>query len=888
MQVEQLPVERQRQQPLRSEEIPGHLIGLPGEEWAFWKWACLRGAGFPARLVERLATADCAEAADEVLKAELSIVGGREEAIAALEAEIADTSEKQKWRRLVKAVKQLKRGQIPEYEEGPASQAIQAFAAKVASREGAIAEFKKVFHVSVQEVGRRIREVSLDPLFQQAVTLQNRRAFDHVLQAFAKQEQGKPKRGFKERQNEEFIANYLQRYCLKNDTVGFFGPVGWAQLLPHAQGMISRAGPKLIATMSIYFENWCIEALADKIGEDPRLLPWIAPRLIPYYRLEANQLFLPSGQVVAIPVNQAALLQKCSGEKTAREIALELLESPGGFFSSETQVYDVLRQMSERRVLSWKFDLPYCLHPERRLRELLERIEPPHLRQAAIQPLDELERARDAVSRAVGDPVKLGEALTLLDETFTSLTGKKPTRSDGAMYAARTLIYQDCRRDVDVQIGLDVQKMVSAPLALVLTSARWFSYQASKVYRRFFDALYAELRRSPDGDIDLLRFWSETQARIFSDEDRLLTGVIKDFQERWRQVLQTPENERRAVYSAEELRSKVNHLFAAPSSGWRLARNHSPDLMIAASSPEAITEGDCFFVLGEIHLCYNTCRASFMVAQHPCPDELFDAIEGDLPEHSLMFVPSRNWPRYTNRTSVTLVPTNVLYLEGVTDPIANAPRSKVVPMSSMVVANTTEGLRVRSKDGRHSFDIIEAFGELLSMMFVEMMKMIHTDSHSPRITVDRLVIFRERWFLAASGLNFVDLEEECERYLEVRRWATKCGFPRRVFVSIPDETKPFYVDFDSHVYTEILVKMLRKVRAAAKDSGRVSITEMLGLSLPVLSPEMPGRDKPCPYIYSGFVRHSKPSCRLFDKRLPTTRDENVVTARRRTFATGLA
>lgn len=828
MQVDQLPVERQRLQPSRSEEIPDHLVGLPGEEWAFWKWACLRGAGFPARLVERLATPDCAEAADDVLRTESSAAGGREEAIAALEAEIADTSEKQKWRRLVKAVKQLKRGQIPEYEEGPASQAVQTFAAKVASREGAIAEFKKAFHVSVQEVGRRIREVSVDPLFQQAVTLQNRRAFDHVLQAFAKQEQGKPKRGFKERQNEELIANYLQRYCLKNDTVGFFGPVGWARLLPHAQGMISRAGPKLIATMSIYFENWCIEALADKIGEDPRLLPWIAPRLIPYFRLEANRLFLPGGQVVAIPVNQAALLQKCSGEKTAREIALELLESPGGLFSSETQVYDILRQMSERRVLSWKFELPYSLHPERRLRELLERIEPPHLCQAAIQPLDELERARDAVSRAVGDPVNLGEALTRLDETFTSLTGKKPTRSDGAMYAARTLIYQDCRRDVDVQIGLDVQNMVSAPLTLVLTSARWFSHQASKVYKRFFDDLHAELRRgSPDGDVDLLRFWSEAQARIFNDEDRLLAGVITDFQERWRQVLRTPENERRAVYSAEELRSRVDQLFAAPGAGWRLARNHSPDLMIAASSPEAITAGDCFFVLGEIHLSSNTCRGSFLVSQHPCPDELFDAIEGDLPDPSLVFVPPRNWPRFTNRTSVVLVPPNVLYLEGTPDSIANAPRSKVVPVSSMVVANTAEGLRVRSKDGRHSFDIIEAFGEVLSTMTVDMMKMIHTDSHSPRITVDRLVIFRERWFLAASGLNFVDLEEECDRYLEVRRWATNCGFPRRVFVSIPNETKPFYVDFDSHVYTEILVKMLRKERAAAQGRRMVSITEML-------------------------------------------------------------
>lgn len=216
-----------------------------------------------------------------------------------------------------------------------------------------------------------------------------------------------------------------------------------------------------------------------------------------------------------------------------------------------------------------------------------------------------------------------------------------------------------------------------------------------------------------------------------------------------------------------------------------------------------------------------------MVAQHPWPDDLFDSIDGDLPEPSLILVPPRNWPRLTNRTSLALVPSNALYLEGAPDAIANAPLSKIVPMSSMVVAKTAEGLKVRSKDGRHSFDIIEAFGEVLSTMVVDMMKMVHTDSHSPRITVDRLVIFRERWFLDSSALNFVDLEEECERYLEVRRWATSCGFPRRVFVSIRKETKPFYVDFDSHVYTEILVKMLRKERASSEGRRMVSITEML-------------------------------------------------------------
>ena len=35
---------------LAAEALPKHLVRIPGEQWAFWRWICLRGAGFASDL----------------------------------------------------------------------------------------------------------------------------------------------------------------------------------------------------------------------------------------------------------------------------------------------------------------------------------------------------------------------------------------------------------------------------------------------------------------------------------------------------------------------------------------------------------------------------------------------------------------------------------------------------------------------------------------------------------------------------------------------------------------------------------------------------------------------------------------------------------------------
>ena len=73
----------------------------------------------------------------------------------------------------------------------------------------------------------RLRGVARDPMFREAVTWQNPAAVDNAVLKLAEGSSAKPSRT---RQREEMVASYWQRYCAKNDTIGFFGPLAWGRI----------------------------------------------------------------------------------------------------------------------------------------------------------------------------------------------------------------------------------------------------------------------------------------------------------------------------------------------------------------------------------------------------------------------------------------------------------------------------------------------------------------------------------------------------------------------------------------------------------------------------------------------------------------------------------
>src|SRR4029077_15509985 len=144
--------------------------------------------------------------------------------------------------------------------------------------------------------------------------------------------------------------------------------------------------------------------------------------------------------------------------------------------------------------------------PERLLREKLELIADPDARAAALAPVDQMVRARDAVAAAAGDPTGLRRALAGLAETFEEVTGAASTRRAGENYAGRTLVYQDAVRDVRVELGEAVTRALAAPLGLVLDSARWLVNDIIDRYREYFaELLDAEMARAGGGPVPLQR-----------------------------------------------------------------------------------------------------------------------------------------------------------------------------------------------------------------------------------------------------------------------------------------------------------------------------------------------------------------------------------------------
>lgn len=826
--------------------LPSHLVGLEKGEWAVWRCIGLRGAGFPARKVLRLAAPECAAVADRLLEAEGVARSAYQEslkvfneALDALRCE-GQWDDKAQRNALLKITRRLMCGKLPTSSESltPAQQASVDTACIAQTHLNEVkSEFQEAYEASTMHTSRVLREVASEEPFREAVIWQNRHAFHGSVNGLLRMPADSKEEGTKRRKHESMIVSYLQRYCVKNDTIGFFGPVGWSTFNDNNQGLQLSTGSGLLATRHVYFEDWCIGALVDKLNLNAGLRHWFAPRSLPFIYLDGDLLCMPMRRPLRLAAKHAAVLRQCTGKQTAREIAQAMMRrlgsSQGGNFSSEQEVFAILEGLCAQRLILWQLELPLDAYPERRLRELLERIEDEQLRQAALAPLDELEQAKNAISAAAGDAEKLDAALGALEEKFTTLTGEASTRAAGRTYAARTLVYEDCRRSTEVEIGSDIIGELAPALSLLLKSARWFTYEGAKVLRAELLSLYRELVKKNGGNrsVDGLSFWMQAQAQMFANvndqngfEAPVLDSVQEIFQHRWEEILGVEEGQRQVAWSSSEVRERAGTAFDAPHAGWSFGRYHSPDVMIAAESPEAIKRGDYQLVMGELHLGNNTLGGSLFVEQHKNPQELIDAIESDLTQVRAVPMTPREW--LTARINYNIVSPRDYRVEFSVNAF-HTDREKALPIGELVVEENGDDLLARTRDGRLSFSMVEIFGGMFSGFVANQFQLLRRLPHTPRITIDRLIVARETWRFAPAAFPFAVLKDDAERFIAARRWARSQGLPRFVFVKVPVETKPFYTDFDSPVYVNMLARMVRRQALDGVEGATITVSEMV-------------------------------------------------------------
>src|SRR3984957_1082477 len=250
------------------------------------------------------------------------------------------------------------------------------------------AAYDKAYEESVVRLSAAMTATVADPAFQEALTWQNPVLAQFLLDHGVERGRTSPS---KQRKRELVIASYLQRYCLKNDTIGFFGPVGWATMAPGTAGLVVTPGEQLIARRSPYFEVWAIDQVAAGIARQGRVLGWLRPRRTRAAVLAGNVLYRPHRQPVTLTDAELRLLLACDGRRTISDV----LEANGA-----PHARGLLARLAELGALRLDLEGPVHAWPERLLREKLELIADPEARAAALAPVDQLIKARDAVAAA--------------------------------------------------------------------------------------------------------------------------------------------------------------------------------------------------------------------------------------------------------------------------------------------------------------------------------------------------------------------------------------------------------------------------------------------------------------------------------------------------------
>lgn len=607
------------------------------------------------------------------------------------------------------------------------------------------------------------------------------------------------------------IARYAQRYCAKNESIGFFGPVGWARFAPGEHG-VRQDGGGGIRRSTVYLETWAVAALADAWRRDDHVFPAVPVRIDAATSVRSGQIWRPHRPPVDCSAFAEMLLALIDGQRSVRQLA-ELAGDAGG-------TVDELLRLEEHGVVRIGFRVPFAERPETVLRNQVEQLADEPIRADLLRRLDDLDGARDVVERASG-AADVRSALADLTRSFVK-AGCAEAAMSGRTGYGRTAAYLDCRRDTDVRIGGDLLGRLRAPLGILLDSARWLAAELGDTVAAALGARYHQLKKRRD-EVTLcdLRF---AAADLLTQDGPAATAVCTDFQLRWAELL--PDRPTGTIrLRTKDVRPLADVLFPASPPRWAAARQHSPDLMLGRDG-----EGNFHWVVGELHVALNTLESRVFMTQCDDPDELVRLTAADMASDRVVPLYPPEEPEATARTYPPLAldpPGRYRYWSYASDEGHQDGVGSVSGTDVLVCERDGELIGTARTHG-WSAPVLEFFGQFLTSTVVNLFQPRPRHAHLHRVLLDDVVVCRESWScpvsdvpVPPSGRTIAD-----RGYEEVRAWAAALGMPRYVFVRTALEPKPFYVDFAAPLLVGNLVRAVRRAGAADADAT-VDVVEML-------------------------------------------------------------
>ena len=554
----------------------------------------------------------------------------------------------------------------------------------------------------------RLRGVAHDPMFREAVTWQNPAALDNAVLKVAG---GSPAKPSSTRRREEVVASYWQRYCAKNDTIGFFGPLAWGRIEADGQPLATRCGA-LSRERDVRLEAWGVQALAATI--DP-------------------------GLAIA------------TGPHAAADLRAELARHPDA-----------------------------------------------DVRARGLAALGRLEDALEAV--ACAPPGLLRERLGALDATFSELTGLDPVRNPGRAYGARTLVYIDCMRDVEVTLGGALLAEMAPALQVLFEAGRWYCGRVNA-----FGAEVIERSLPPGGRGPFAPVLGRVLEAMVMQWSPEIGAELAEMHRRLALVLADP--------SPETIGARATAAFADHGPAWPTSVFQSVDVQLAARDGAAVARGDWLAVVGDMHPGANPLVQGLFAHRHPDPEAFHALIRAAVGRPLPMLLPPFAPGMGVDGRGMPFTAEDDIHLVAMPDVRARPPRRTWLPDELMV-----DGGDVVSRDGALRVPLADALGMAIFIAGVRAFELHPEGEHVERVTVGRTVLRREGWNVAAA-----DLPADAR---DLPAFARGRGMPRRLFAKSPLERKPMYLDLDSPTLGRILCRHARHARVQTP-RATIRFTEML-------------------------------------------------------------
>jgi hypothetical protein len=616
-------------------------------------------------------------------------------------------------------------------------------------------------------------------------------------------------------QREAKLAHYAQRYCAKNDTIGFFGPVGWARMDEDVPGIEVR-GSLGEAARSAHLETWAVAALARGWARDERLRPGQPVRLNPAATFEGTWLTMPLRRPADPGPLARALLASLEEGITVAKVVSAAARRLGR--DEEAELAAELSRLADDGVVHIGYRVPIGEWPERSLARQIGTAARPQDRALMQHQLAQLAVTRDRAERARDAP-EITTALIEAEQLLGELAGPQPSR---ARLPGRTPVYLDARRDIDVRIGSEALARLAAPLGLVLDSARWFVGQVAQELRTgIHDRLRDLQARRPGRPVNLSDLLLACADLLAGAPGTGVDSVVDDLELRWAEILRPARTGHDLTVA--ELAPMVATLFPPTRSPWAAGRNQSPDVMLGyldgRSRPPV-------WVLGELHVAFNGLENRVFHTQATDRAALAAASALDFPGGRILplypvdgaDVSSRTYPP----TAVHL-PGRFTYWsyaadDGHPEGAAGIPGTAIaVCEEDGEVFGYPAGLGWRAP-------VLEFVGEFATGLAVNRFRIRPAAAFNPRIRIEDLVIARAAWRVPADALAPL-CEPRGRCFAGLRQELAGRGVPRHAFYRTVKDPKPCYVDLGAPLLLRGLADAVRRV--ADSRHPYLDVTEML-------------------------------------------------------------